>query len=57
MKLCDRILAKAESDSVQLRAQIQHLQIQKNKLEEEAKLKESSMEENLNKEEDRIALY
>ena len=53
MKLCDRIiLAKAESDSVQLRAQIQHLQIQKNKLEEEAKLKESSMEENLNKEED-----
>eukprot|EP00986_Skeletonema_menzelii_P005775 scaffold2137_cov140-Skeletonema_menzelii.AAC.11 len=48
MKLCDRILAKAESESVQLRAQIQQLQIQKNKLEERAQLKERSMEENLN---------
>lgn len=47
MKLCDRILAKAESDSVKLRAQIQQLQTQKNKLEEEAKLKESSMDDNL----------
>ena len=47
MKLCDRILAKAESESVELRAQIQQLQREKSKLEEELKLKESSMEENL----------
>jgi hypothetical protein len=48
MKLCERILAKAESNSVELRAQIQQLQTEKNKLEEEVKLKESLMEENLN---------
>ena len=48
MKLCDRILAKAESESVQLRAQIEQLQIQKAKLEKNIKLKESSMEDNLN---------
>jgi hypothetical protein len=48
LKLCERILAKAESESVELRAQIRQLQTEKNKLEEEVKLKENSMEENLN---------
>lgn len=47
MKLCDRILAKAESESVKLRAQIEQLQTQKNKLEEKVKLKESLMQDNL----------
>ncbi len=48
MKLCDRILAKAESESVKLRAQIEQLQTQKNKLEEKVKLKDSLMEDNMN---------
>lgn len=48
MKLCDRILAKAESESVKLRAQIEQLQTQKNKLEEKVKLRDSLMEDNLN---------
>ena len=47
MKLCDRILAKAESESVKLRAHIEQLQTQKNKFEEKVKLKESLMEDNL----------
>ena len=48
MKLCDRILAKAELESVSLRAHIQQLQREKSDLEKKLKAKGHDEEESLN---------
>lgn len=45
--LSERILAKAESESVRLRAQVQQLLKDKEAIEEQLSMKESSMEQNL----------